>query len=310
LTLCMTVRFSILRPSALFLLCALLLFAPALLYAQSDGAATERAVKDVEERGIVQCGNNNDLPCNVCDFFQTASRLVNFVLFGLMTPLAAGIFIWGGALLLTSRGSETQRERGKKTLAGAVIGLFIAFAAWAIINTIIKTIARKTDEGGQNGVVLFWENFPACTPSQPAASLPLPPVPRATTRQPGATETHAVQTDTQAVGRYTDEEARERLARADIEVNSTTRTSLDGIAIAAIEGALNLKRRCQCDVVITGGTESGHSGSGAGTHAGGDKLDFRITPTLESYIIRDPDSGLVFVREGDHFDVCFNNCRR
>jgi len=53
-------------------------------------------------------------------------------------PVAVIILIYGGLTLLTSGGSEDKIRKGKAALWQAVWGLIIVFAAWLIVDTIIK----------------------------------------------------------------------------------------------------------------------------------------------------------------------------
>jgi len=95
-------------------------------------------------------------------------------------------------------------------------------------------------------------------------------------------------------------------------------TSLGGISKAAVAGIVQFKEDCQCNVIVTGGTELGHKGSGPGTHAGGDKLDIGRSAAVDSYIqnnytkigIRSDGAtmykapnGAVYAKESDHWDV-------
>ena len=80
-------------------------------------------------------------------------------------------------------------------------------------------------------------------------------------------------------------------------------------------------------LVITGGTEVGHAGTGRGTHVDGWKLDFRLNSCLEGYVRRNfryvgdvrwglqwkSPSGNVYTKERkkgrfDHWDVLYWNC--
>lgn len=55
------------------------------------------------------------------------------------------VFIAGGVMWLTSGGSEEKVAKGSKTMLYAAIGIFVIFAAYAILNTAIKTL---TGTGG------------------------------------------------------------------------------------------------------------------------------------------------------------------
>lgn len=286
------------------------------LIAASAPFAVHADVVD-ERQGIVRCGGPDQPPCSVCELFHTANRIVNFSLFNLLVPLATIMLIVGGIMMITSGGSSTQLLRAKNLLQNVLIGIFLAFAAWAIVNTILVAIIKPGTLGRP------WNQFPGC--QGPAASASPAPAPAS------APDTSGFRVQRSAGTHYIEDDALQILSAADISVNDAARTSLEGVSRAAINGVVDLKQRCQCEVVITGGTESGHAGDGTnspGTHAAGDKLDFRITQSLENYIIRnyipaplhpqchtgncfqDPLSGRVYVKEGTppHYDVCFANC--
>ncbi|MFT5037051.1 MAG: hypothetical protein ACI9VM_000623, partial [Candidatus Azotimanducaceae bacterium] len=64
-------------------------------------------------------------------------------------------------------------------------------------------------------------------------------------------------------------------------------TSLDGMDTDAIQAVNTIAADCNCgtSMIITGGTEVGHSGGTAeGTHGGGDKFDLRNNTTIDTHI--------------------------
>jgi hypothetical protein len=104
--------------------------------------------------------------------------------------------------------------------------------------------------------------------------------------------------------------------------NTPTCTSFDGIRQATIDGAITLRNASGCSLMITGGTETGHS-SGTYSHWNGYKLDFSRTTCLTSwvhstytYIGQRSDgaaqyqaaSGNVYADEGNHWDVTYYSC--
>ncbi|MGW2183450.1 GH25 family lysozyme [Streptomyces sp. NPDC001732] len=92
------------------------------------------------------------------------------------------------------------------------------------------------------------------------ATTPAPPAP--TTPAPGN-------------GRLTERQALAQLAAAGIKA-PVGRTSLAGVRARTIQGVIALKKASGgCTIVITGGTESGHSTRGNHSHAKGYKLDLR-----------------------------------
>jgi len=85
----------------------------------------------------------------------------------------------------------------------------------------------------------------------------------------------------------TQEEGDYMLADAGITVHSSGNcndrknrncTSLEGMRMSTISEIIRLKEDCgdDCVIVVTAGTETGHSGDGVGSHAGGYKFDLRV----------------------------------
>lgn len=48
------------------------------------------------------------------------------------------VFVYGGFLWLTSAGKEDQIKQGTKTMQWAAIGLFLVFASYGILTTVLK----------------------------------------------------------------------------------------------------------------------------------------------------------------------------
>ena len=85
-----------------------------------------------------------DRACTICDFFVLIKNIVDFLTEAVAMPVAVIILIYGGIMLLTSGGSEDKIRKGKSALWQAVWGLIIVFAAWLIIDTIIKWLANPS----------------------------------------------------------------------------------------------------------------------------------------------------------------------
>ncbi|KAI5367440.1 hypothetical protein Slin15195_G025690 [Septoria linicola] len=96
-------------------------------------------------------------------------------------------------------------------------------------------------------------------------------------------------------------------------------TSYSGLLSGTVDGAITLKGACNCELVITGGTETGHA-SGTYSHANGYKLDFRKNTALNNYITSRFEkignrgdgypqwraaSGNIYCDEGNHWDVLY-----
>src|SRR3989338_5913249 len=90
------------------------------------------------------CTSVNPAPCNRCDLFKLLKNIIDFVLIGLMPPVAMILFVWGGFLILMSGANPGLRSNGKEVFKNTVIGIAIISASWLITNTIIRSIAVET----------------------------------------------------------------------------------------------------------------------------------------------------------------------
>lgn len=101
--------------------------------------------------GLVPC---NGPDCTICSLFVGIKKIVDFLTLDIAMPLAVIILIYGGVMLLTSRGSEEKIKKGKTALGAAMWGLLIVFAAWLIIATILGNLVQTGYKP--------WLSFPGC----------------------------------------------------------------------------------------------------------------------------------------------------
>jgi hypothetical protein len=100
---------------------------------------------------IVPCTDN----CNLCDLWQLASNVINFISFNLAIPLATLLFIAAGVIFLISGGNDQRVTLARSIFTNTVIGLVIIFCSWLLIDTLFKTIAIGQFSGA-------WNQFPVC----------------------------------------------------------------------------------------------------------------------------------------------------
>lgn len=91
--------------------------------------------------GLVPC---DGLDCQPCHIYAGFSNIINFIVFTLTPPIAA-IMILASSIILIFGGSESARTAGKKMLTSVVIGLIIIYTSWLVVNTIIRTLAKRSD---------------------------------------------------------------------------------------------------------------------------------------------------------------------
>lgn len=67
------------------------------------------------------------------------SNVLNF-LFILAAVVAVIFLIWGGVKWITAGGDKTKVQAARETIIGAIIGLVVAFAAFFIVNFVLKLL--------------------------------------------------------------------------------------------------------------------------------------------------------------------------
>jgi hypothetical protein len=83
------------------------------------------------------CMDSGD--CKLSDFTVLMVRVSQIIL-GLTGSLSLLAFVYGGTLFLISSGNKEMVEKGKNTIIGAVIGIFIVFMSYTLIGYIFTSI--------------------------------------------------------------------------------------------------------------------------------------------------------------------------
>lgn len=88
---------------------------------------------------IVPCDTN----CDFDNLIVLAGNIVNFLLFDLAMPLAAISFAYAGFLLLTQGGNEANLSKAKTIFWYVLLGLVVAFGAWAIVHFVAGVLFKS-----------------------------------------------------------------------------------------------------------------------------------------------------------------------
>lgn len=213
-------------------------------------------------------------------------------LLGLAGSLALLAFVAGGVMLLVSGGQNDMTSKGRLAITGAAIGLVIVLSSWTAVNFLMRSM-------GYEGA---WYTVPA-EEARPATAVSAPSV-------------------------YPAGESALRtflLSNYGVDVNNppcsptqtTGCTNLEGLRPSTITTVINLAGAIGgSNVVITGGTEPGHST----LHTNGYKVDLRLNGEITDYVTANATSGpyprgtdtcymvnvTEYCRETDHWDVCVN----
>jgi len=103
------------------------------------------ALCDTSAGGIVPCGqsdNNGKItcPCTLGHVFLIFSKIYDFLVLYIATPLAVLGLVIGGALLLLSAGNPSLNQMGKDAIKFSIYGLLLAFGSYLIIKTILSSM--------------------------------------------------------------------------------------------------------------------------------------------------------------------------
>ncbi len=104
-------------------------------------------------QGLVPCGGPGQNPCGLCDLFQLFVNVINFLLFTLVPPLAAILFVFGGFTFYVAGGNPDNVKKGQSILKSVVIGLVIIYSAHFAVSMVLNAL---------NVVDVQWPNINVC----------------------------------------------------------------------------------------------------------------------------------------------------
>lgn len=102
-----------------------------------DNQAHAEGAADLIQKGADSTGQKDSRSAG-----DLAKDFVNIMLFA-VGILAFIMLIWGGIRYVLSGGDSGAVSSAKKTILYAVVGLIVAILAYAIVNFVITTIAKK-----------------------------------------------------------------------------------------------------------------------------------------------------------------------
>ncbi len=220
----------------------------------------------------------NACPCGFGGVMQLIQNVMN-IMISFSIIFATIIIAWGGALYIFSSANPESRSTANKMLINAAVGIMIVLSAWLIVDFVMKTLY-----GGQFGpwnTILTGTGEDCITKkeTQPLFGGSITTVP-GTGGGGGGSGTPGTMTHAAAAA---------ILQAAGISVSSSGNcsdktnsscTSLDGMHESTIRQVVAVKENCNCSVVVTGGTETGHSSG----HSNGYKIDIRTGSDINTFL--------------------------
>lgn len=92
--------------------------------------------------GLVPCDetSNSGKGCQFSDLVTLFQKVMDFLLWTVMVPLATIAIAFVGVQYMTAVGNPTKLAKAHEVLWDVLLGIFIALAAWLIINTIFTVL--------------------------------------------------------------------------------------------------------------------------------------------------------------------------
>ncbi|MDD3292599.1 MAG: pilin [Candidatus Pacebacteria bacterium] len=103
---------------------------------------------------IVFCGNEGQDPCTFDDLFCLINRVITFIMFNVVPPLAIIWFAFGGITMMTAGGDPSKIQTGKKMITYGIIGVLVVYAAWLIVYGFVSFLTG----GGDPWPLNFFQN--------------------------------------------------------------------------------------------------------------------------------------------------------
>jgi hypothetical protein len=116
---------------------------------------------------LVPC---NGTDCNFCHVMQLGNNVLNW-LFSFVFVIFGVIIFVAGFGLVTSGGNQSKLDDAKKKLSNAVIGIIIIFAAWLIVDTLVKAVITDGNLSGVNSQLGPWNEIDCGVGGQNAAAV-------------------------------------------------------------------------------------------------------------------------------------------
>jgi len=98
------------------------------------------------QQGLVPCGRAGQADCQTCHVVQLVSG-VNAWLVGILSIVAAILFVIAGFRLVTSNGNSSVLQDAKNMIINAAIGFVIVLAAWLLLDLFMKSLLSDTEQG-------------------------------------------------------------------------------------------------------------------------------------------------------------------
>ncbi len=113
----------------------------------STGTSSSTGGDMPDPDAIIPCDGTPASPCGFPELMILIQRIINYLLFYMVLPIAAILCAYIGFLFVTSGANPGNRQKAKDMIPKFLFGLVIALAAWLIVKVILTTLGYDDSTG-------------------------------------------------------------------------------------------------------------------------------------------------------------------
>lgn len=94
---------------------------------------------------VPDCVASGDPRCDDVSVFIVLAITIGRYVFSFVGAVALLFFVYGGFLMIISRGNQEKIGQGTQAMTAAVIGLVVAFSGYALVSFLAKSVELKPE---------------------------------------------------------------------------------------------------------------------------------------------------------------------
>lgn len=230
--------------------------------------------------------------CGSCELVKLANTVISWLI-GILFMIFAVLMTIAGFGLVTSGGNQAALESAKSKFKNAIIGIIIVFAAWLLVDTLLKSLLNggtgivsvKVEGGRTYGLGRPWQEIQCFGMTETRVEPNGANEPLVANAAEGAPGSVPFTPDGTPSGQLSAVDSRAALEAAGV-LDGGRVISYDGMRQVAIDGVIQINNECGCGVTITEVTGGTHSMRGNYRHDNGYKVDIRTrdNPQLVEFV--------------------------
>lgn len=139
-------KYFVIMTTALFIVIGVL-FTAGIAFADSTSTSGQATQSKVIPDCLLSSNIGTLRECDNVNVFIWLAINIGQYLFGFIGALALLFFVYGGILLIISQGNQEKIKQGTSAMTASIIGLVIAFSAYALISFLSSTIGVAEKKG-------------------------------------------------------------------------------------------------------------------------------------------------------------------